>query len=247
MGDRVGGDADDETADEPGNGVGNEPGTPRVPALGFLLRRIRRITDLSQRQLATELGISASTVARVETGQRDLPATVLIRAAARAGLRLGLLDGEGREVTGMAAGTVRDRQGRRFPAHLDTRHGDEGWWHGPERYSRDRPTYTFDRDRQTRDARRSAEGTPPDHQEPRQGDSLQARARARRDAALARHRAAGEEQAARRRARGEPDPWAFTCSCPPGCDDLLVADTAPAPHRQPVLHLDECPCQCDLA
>ena len=67
---------------------------------------------------------------------------------------------------------VRDRLGRRFPAHLDTRYSDEGWWHGPERYSRPVPWYTYDRDRERRDARRSRRGTPSDHQLPQPGTHL---------------------------------------------------------------------------
>lgn len=95
--------------------------------------------------------------------------TVLARAAALAGLRLGLLDASGREVAGMTPDAVRDRRGRLFPAHLDVRHGDEGWWHGDERYSRTPPWYTFDRGRPLRDRFREAAGAPADHQLPRPG------------------------------------------------------------------------------
>jgi len=70
-------------------------------ALGPLLRRIRRMADCSQRELARRLGLSATAVAQAETGVRDLPTTVLIRAAGLAGLRLGLLDAGGRELPGM--------------------------------------------------------------------------------------------------------------------------------------------------
>ena len=71
----------------------------------------------------------------------------------------------------MAADAVRDMGNRRFPAHLDTRYGDEGWWHGPHRYDREQPWYTFDRDRRTRDRYRRRDGTPDDHQLPQPGDS----------------------------------------------------------------------------
>ena len=215
--------------------------------LGALVRRIRRAADLSQRELARALRLSNGAVAQAETGQRDLPATVLMRAAELAGLRLALVGDDGREVAGMAADAVRDRQGRHFPAHLDTRHGDVGWWHGPERYSREQPTYTFDRDRQARDARRAAAGTPPDHQQPRPGDSLADRRRARQDAARARQRAAVDERAAERRRLGVPDEWTPTCTCPPGCDELLFAEAPLSPRHQAVPHLDECPCRCDVA
>jgi hypothetical protein len=96
---------------------------------------------------------------------------VLARAAALAGLRLALLDAEGQEVPGMVDGSVRDEGGRRFPAHLDTRHGDVDWWHDDGRYSRVQPWYTFDRVRETRDHWRVRLGTPEDHQLPRPGDS----------------------------------------------------------------------------
>src|SRR3954447_1421931 len=99
--------------------------------IGALLRRIRRTADLSQRQLADGLGVARSTVARAETGERDLPATVLARAAELAGLRLALGDGTGAEVAGMDPDAIRDAGGRHFPAHLDPRHGDIWWGTAP--------------------------------------------------------------------------------------------------------------------
>lgn len=123
------------------------------------LRRIRRRADLSQRDLAEASGISQSSLSKAEAGRRGLPADLLARCAALAGLRLALLDESGTEVPTMAADAVRDRAGRRFPAHLDTRYGDEDWWHGQERYSREQPWYTFDRLRYTRDHWRARTGT----------------------------------------------------------------------------------------
>ncbi|HYO36266.1 MAG TPA: helix-turn-helix transcriptional regulator, partial [Geodermatophilus sp.] len=86
-----------------------------------MLRRIRRTADLSQRELADGCGVSQSTVARAEAGRRDVGVGLLVTAARLAGLRLALLDAEGREVTPMDAAAVRDGGGRLFPAHLDTR------------------------------------------------------------------------------------------------------------------------------
>lgn len=103
------------------------------------LRRIRRLADASQREFAKQIGISKSTLAAVESGDRGLDARVFALAAETVGLRLALVDENGVPVDGMAAGSVRDRSGRQFPAHLDTRYGDDGWWHGPERYSRPVP------------------------------------------------------------------------------------------------------------
>jgi transcriptional regulator with XRE-family HTH domain len=203
--------------------------------LSGALRRIRRAADVSQRQLAAAAGASASAIAHAETGRRDLPARVLARAAALAGLRLALLDADGAEVAGMADDTVRDTYGRRFPAHLDTRLSDEGWWHGPERYSRRQPTYSFDRKRSDRDAVRARRGTPDDHLVPRRGDSPTARAAARQEAIRRAQRADWE----RRRDAGELAPVpVWVCDCSDGCaeDEAGVR----------VAHTDDCVCRCDL-
>jgi transcriptional regulator with XRE-family HTH domain len=220
---------------------------PTTSLLGTLLRRVRRTADLSQRELADLLGVARSTVARAETGERDVPTAVLVRAAGLAGLRLGLLDAAGQEVPGMAPDAVRDRAGRRFAAHLDTRHGDVWWWHGPQRYTRERPTYTFDRDRRERDDRRATDGTPPDHQQRRAGDSLAERAQARADAQLARRRAAGQRYAAEQRRLGFPGAWAPTCTCPAGCEELLFTDRPLPPRLQAAPHVEACTCRCDIA
>ena len=214
---------------------------------GSLLRRIRRTGDLSQRELADGLGIDRAVVARAETGQRALAVGLLVRAAELAGLRLALLDATGSEVPGMSPDAVRDRSGRLFPAHLDVRYGDEGWWHGEERYSRRRPWYTFDRRRDWRDHFRSAAGAPPDHQPPRPGDSPEERAAARQQASLARWRAANEQHAAQCLHRSPPAREEPTCSCPPACDDLLFADEPLSPRLRAEPHVDDCPCRCDIA
>jgi HTH-type transcriptional regulator/antitoxin HipB len=202
-----------------------------------LLRRIRRTADLSQRELGHLLHVPKSTVAAAEAGTRDFPAGLLGDAAALAGLRLALVDAEGREVVGMAGDAVRDRGLRRFPAHLDTRYSDEDWWHGEERRSRPEPWYTFDRDRDVRDAYRRRDGTPADHQLPQPGDSPADRRAARRDAA--RRKAAEQQQraflAGELRQTG-PD---FVCTCPPRCD--------PVAERTADVHIENCTCRCDLA
>ncbi|MCZ2836160.1 helix-turn-helix domain-containing protein [Modestobacter sp. VKM Ac-2985] len=242
----------DDVPGEPVPGTGS-PGTGVLAdgaplPVGSLLRRIRRTADLSQRELAGALGVAASTVAQVETGARDLPAGVLARAATLAGLRLGLLDASGREVPGMTPDAVRDGRGRLFPAHLDVRHGDEGWWHGEERYSRTPPWYTFDRGRRLRDRFRAATGTPADHQLPRPGDSLDDRARARRRAAVARQRERERERRVLRgteqRSLGLP---VLTCSCPAACDELLFGDAALSAEGRAVPHVVDCRCRCDIA
>jgi transcriptional regulator with XRE-family HTH domain len=203
--------------------------------LSGALRRIRRRADLSQRQLAESCEISQSVVARAESGYRDIPVALLRRAAALAGLRLALLDEDGKEVPGMAPDAVRDLGRRRFPAHLDTVHSDERWSRYEDQYYRPRPWYTVDRDRAARDALRRRDGTPHDHLLPHPGDSPAER-RSRRNAE-ARRRQKAELQ--RRRAAGDVrDPEEFACSCPPQCDELDVGERP--------RHAPECPCECDL-
>jgi transcriptional regulator with XRE-family HTH domain len=200
------------------------------------LRRIRRRADLSQRALARSCDVAVAVVAHAEAGRRGMTVELLARAAAVAGLRLGLLDEAGHEVAGMADGAVRDRVGRRFPAHLDTRYGDVDWWHGDERYSRERPWYTFDRNRYLRDHWRDRSGTPDDHQLPQPGDSPAERRAQRRAEAQRRW----EEEVRRRRAAGElAEPVAeWTCECPPEC---AVLDIGERPRHAP-----DCPCRCDV-
>jgi transcriptional regulator with XRE-family HTH domain len=203
-----------------------------------VLRRIRRMADLSQRELAERCSVSQSTVARAESARQDLTVRVLEVAARLAGLRLALLDDDGREVTGMAEDTVRDMGGRRFPAHLDTRYSDEHWWHGPHRYSRDQPWYTFDRDRRMRDLYRGRDGVPTDHQLPQPGDSPRERAEERLSSA----RRARAEERQRRFLAGEFGHVGegFVCTCPGECDELDDRSGRP-------VHAAGCPCNCDLA
>jgi transcriptional regulator with XRE-family HTH domain len=201
-----------------------------------LLRRIRRAGDWSQRELADRIGSSKTAVAAAEGGTRDFPVSLLARAASAIGGRLAVLDAQGDVLIPMDPGAVRDAVGRRFPAHLDTRYGDVDWWHGDERYSRERPWYTFDRSRYLRDHWRDRSGTPDDHQLPQPGDSPAGR-RAQRRADAERRR---EEEVRRRRATGElPEPLAeWTCECPPECAEL---DTGERPRHAP-----GCPCGCDV-
>jgi HTH-type transcriptional regulator/antitoxin HipB len=207
------------------------------PDLAGMLRRIRRQADLSQREMAARCGVAPSVIAHAEAGRRGLPVQVLVSAAALAGLRLALVDEDGREIAGMAGDAVRDKGNRRFPAHLDTRYSDEDWWHGPHRYDRDQPWYTFDRDRRTRDTWRRSRGTPEDHQRPRPGDSPADRVAAHRLEFL-RHTAAERERAF---LAGELSrlPQIFTCTCPPDCDTTDAVTGA-------LVHAEGCPCSCDL-
>lgn len=84
-----------------------------------VIRAARRRGDLSQRDLAALLGVSWATVARWESGRSCPSAAVIAEILGLAGLRLAVLDGGGDEVKGMRPDGVRDRGGRRRPAHLD--------------------------------------------------------------------------------------------------------------------------------
>jgi len=203
-----------------------------------MLRRVRRAADLSQRELARACGVAPSVVAKAESGDRDLPLRLFTRFVTVAGFRLAVLDGEGAVVEPMSGDAVRDAAGRLFPAHLDTRHGDEGWWGGPHRPGLRQPRYTFDLDRTWRDGRREDDGTPADHHTPQPGDSLAERETARRTAAV---RAEVAERA-QRFLDGprvpSPEPW--TCTCPPDCEY--------DEHRNPDLtHAASCVCRCDVS
>ena len=202
------------------------------------MRRVRRIADLSQRELAAAVGISPSAVGSAESGARDLPLSVVARIAEVAALRLSLVDHDGREISGMAENTVRDAAGRRFPAHLDTRYSEDRWWHGPHRYHRRQPSYTFDRRRDLRDLKREWVGTPNDHQLPQQGDSPEQRAEVRRRARWA----ARKEERERRFLAGELAgiQETFFCTCPAECDHLDDRSGTP-------VHADGCRCHCDIA
>lgn len=85
-----------------------------------LVRRIRRILDVSQRGLAARIGVSQSVVARWETGRTSPRMSALERLYALAGLRSSVHDSEsGAEVEPMRDDGARDRGGRRYPAHCD--------------------------------------------------------------------------------------------------------------------------------
>ncbi len=100
------------------------PTDGRVPGL---VRRIRRILDVSQRGLAALLDISQSVVARWETGRTSPRTSVLQEMFRLAGLRVSIhADETGKAVEPMRADGARDRGGRRYPAHVDLT--VRGWW-----------------------------------------------------------------------------------------------------------------------
>jgi transcriptional regulator with XRE-family HTH domain len=135
-----------------------EEGQDRVggyPVPG-LLRRARRLADLSQHQLADKAKVPQSTVARIESGKLAPSLKTFQRLLSAAGLSLVVIDGEGRVVLPMReSDDTRNGGDRRYPSHLDTvldpRTGE--WW--GDAYGLARPPETFWRNRARRDAQRA--------------------------------------------------------------------------------------------
>lgn len=117
-GDSVGGGAPSTALDVPG-----------------LVRRVRRVGDWSQRDLAAHLGVSQSSVAQWETGRGEPSLALFARLLGLIDAHLEVVDADGAELTPMRADAVRDRQHRRYPAHLDPQPVRQIWrprWDRPE-------------------------------------------------------------------------------------------------------------------
>jgi transcriptional regulator with XRE-family HTH domain len=121
------------------------------PVAAFV-RTLRRIADLSQREIADRCGLPRQAIATMETRPDLARVERFDRLVGVAGLRLVIVDREGRVVEPDDDLRVRDRGGRHYPAHLDVRPASEGWWGSswPMFYGRE-PEYTFDRNRRARD------------------------------------------------------------------------------------------------
>lgn len=91
-----------------------------------LIRRVRRLTRQSQRELAHQLGVSQSAVAKWETGRTTPSARMLARILAVAKLSLAAVQEGGERVMPMKALAARDAAARRYPAHTFV--WAEGWW-----------------------------------------------------------------------------------------------------------------------
>jgi transcriptional regulator with XRE-family HTH domain len=91
-----------------------------------MVRRVRRILDVSQRGLAALLEVSQSVVARWETGRTSPRACVMERLLRMARLRAVVQDEDGEAVGPMRADGARTHRGSRYPAHVDLR--ARGWW-----------------------------------------------------------------------------------------------------------------------
>ena len=145
-----------------------------------LVRRVRRILDVSQRGLAALIGVSQSVVARWETGRTSPRVNMVQRLLGLAGLTSTVHDAEsGAVVEPMRDDGALDRGGRRYPAHVDlTATGwyvprglectaDSGTWRRVSRARKDaRVRYFVSPYLRWRD--RGVFGTPVDHPAPHQ-------------------------------------------------------------------------------
>lgn len=140
-----------------------------------LVRRIRRILDVSQRGLAALLGVSQSVVARWETGRTSPRMTAVQQLFRLAGLTSTVHDVDSGEVVEpMRDDGALDRGGRRYPAHVDLQAmgwyaprgldctADLGVWRRRSRQLRD-PRVSYQVSRYLRWRDRAANGTPVDH------------------------------------------------------------------------------------
>ena len=92
-----------------------------------MVRRVRRILDVSQRGLAALLDVSQSVVARWETGRTSPRMSVVERLLRMARLRMSFHDEDtGERVGPMRADGARTHGGSRYPAHGDLT--ATGWW-----------------------------------------------------------------------------------------------------------------------
>lgn len=92
-----------------------------------MVRRVRRILDVSQRGLAALLGVSQSVVARWETGRTSPRMRVMQRLLRLARVRMSFQDEDSGEPVGpMRADGARTHGGSRYPAHGDLSAAD--WW-----------------------------------------------------------------------------------------------------------------------
>lgn len=190
------------------------------PAARFCMR-VRRIADLSQRDLASRLGITQSQVSKLETSQVAPDVGLFHQLLRLAGLRLAVVDAEGNEVAPTPPDPIRDNGGRRFPVHLDVANRQPWWRYNHPHYHRDRPVAPFLM-RRLRDEQRAADGV--------EADQLTATELWAERSAAAAERAA--RLAADRRARmraAEPVP---DCEC-----ELECHESGPC--------VPDCSCQCE--
>lgn len=120
-----------------------------------LVRRVRRIGGLSQRELARAAGVSHATIGHIERGSLVPGLAVLERILGVVGLGLVVINDDGRVIQPMIDWPdAHDGADRRYPSHLDTIIDPEpGEWWG-DQYGLARPPETFHRDRRSREMQR---------------------------------------------------------------------------------------------
>lgn len=100
--------------------------TAATDDINGLIRRVRRLAKWSQRELAQELGVSQSAVAKWETGRTCPSARMLARILGLVKLALAAVKADGDQVRPMKNVAARDAADRRYPAHTFV--WAEGWW-----------------------------------------------------------------------------------------------------------------------
>jgi transcriptional regulator with XRE-family HTH domain len=116
-----------------------------VPALLRVVRRLRRI---SQRELAALAQVPPSTIDRIEAGRSDPRVSTLTAILGAAGLELSVhVGGRVVEVDAELERLV-DGAGRHFPAHWEVREvrwldGYWGWWRKNPNLKSFPPTHTY--------------------------------------------------------------------------------------------------------
>lgn len=153
-------------------GMGNQGADSELATkFGGMVRRARRLRDLSQRDLAELAGVSPSSVARAEsvTGSTSLDMFGRLLKAAGTDLALvgdGHVIGDEDEEVPMHDLAPRDNGGRRYPAHLDPAiPANSGWASTFELgFNRERKARILRyHHRPIRDRIRSRTSTPADH------------------------------------------------------------------------------------
>lgn len=120
-----------------------------------LVRRARRMSDMSQRQMARFAKTSSGTVGKVETGALVPSIDLFSRLLGAAGLYLAVVDPDGRVVLPMEVwDETLDGADRRYPSHLDTILDPEPgeWW--ADIYGLAHPPETFHRSPESRERQR---------------------------------------------------------------------------------------------
>jgi transcriptional regulator with XRE-family HTH domain len=120
-----------------------------------LVRKARRLADMSQREMARAAGVSQAAISKIEADALTPSIDLLLRVLGAAKLRLVVVDDEGHVVEPMKDWQdTEDGAGRRYPSHLDIildpKPGE--WW--ADQYGLTAPPETFRRDRVVRDMQR---------------------------------------------------------------------------------------------